>query len=149
MSGINVFSRPSWLNSRLRIVIVERVSGSCIEKISGHLEWASTTTKKLGPLIEPAKSTCIQDHGCSRYIQCVSKIRGGFFCASMQGMQLLTVFSMSVYVSPVNYAFIWLIPECPGYSCLRTVFLSVHGNYNTVCKHQTIINDIQRGIVTF
>ena len=88
----NVSGRLCWLNGRLRMVMVEWVSAIFIGKLFGHLEWASTTIRKLRPLIGPAKSTSIRGHGCSEYVQCESTIRDGFFCASMQGTQLLTVF---------------------------------------------------------
>ena len=65
LSEINVSGRSYWLNSHLRTVIIEQVSVFYIGKISGHLEWASTTTEKLRPMITPTKSTCTWDHGCS------------------------------------------------------------------------------------
>ena len=61
MSETNVSGRPCLLNSRLRTAIVEQVSAFCIGKISGRLNWSSTTTKKL--LIRPAKFTCNLDPG--------------------------------------------------------------------------------------
>ena len=119
------------------MVIVEWVSVFFIGKISGHLEWVSTTTRTFRLLIEPIKSTWISDHGCSGYVQCESTIRGGFFNASMQGTQLLTVFSMSEstlgqYTTLRAMAFIRLIPGCRECccrkcSCLRTAFLSFVG----------------------
>ena len=120
--------RLCWLNSSLRMVMVEWVFVFFIGKISAHLEWASTTTRKLRPLIGPAKSTCIRDHGCSGYVQCKSTVRGGFFCASMQGTQLLTVFLMSEstlgqYTTLWAMDFIWLILRCPECSYLRTAFV--------------------------
>ena len=64
--------------------------------------------------------------------QCESTIWGGFFCAWMQGTQLLTVFSMpestlGQYTTLRAIVFIQLIPGCPEYSCLRTAFLSFVG----------------------
>ena len=80
----------------------------------------------------PAKSTWTLDHGCSGYVQCESIIRGGFCCASMQGTQLLIVFSMSEsmlgqYIMLQAMAFIRLMPECPECNCLRTALLSFVG----------------------
>ena len=64
LSEANIFIWPCWLNSHLRMAIVERLSAICTGKISGHLEWTSTTTKTLQPLIGQAKSICIRNHGC-------------------------------------------------------------------------------------
>ena len=118
-----------------------------IRKISGPLEWASTPTRKLKPLIGPAKSICIWDLGCSGYVQCESTIRGGFFCASIQGIQLLTVFSMSEstlgqYITLRSMAFIQLIPGCPECNCLRTAFLSFVGTTtrSTSIRHSLMMD---------
>ena len=53
----NVSDRPCCLDNRLRTAIIEQASAFCIGKISGHLEWSSTTTKKIQPLIGREKST--------------------------------------------------------------------------------------------
>ena len=104
LSETNVSDRPCLLNSHLRMVIVEWVSVLFIGKISGHLEWASTTTRQLRPLIQPAKSMCIWDHACFGYVQCESTIREEFFCGSLQRIQLLTVFfNVKVHIRPVHY----------------------------------------------
>ena len=116
LSDISVCGRPCWLNNRLRILIAEGVSVFFVGKISSHLEWASTTTRKLRPFMGPAKSTSTHDYGCSEYVQCKSIINGGLFCASMQGTQLLIVFRMSEwmlgqYSMLWAMAFIWLIQD--------------------------------------
>ena len=67
------------------------------------------------------------------------------FCASMQGTQLLTVFSMSTlgqYTTLQAMAFIWLIPGCPKWSCLRTAFLSFKGTttWSTNIRHSLMMD---------
>ena len=65
LSEMYVSGRLCWLNSRLIMAIIEQVATFCIGKISSHLEWASTMTKKLPLFIGPTKSTCFRGHGCS------------------------------------------------------------------------------------
>ena len=77
-SESNVSSKSCWLNSRLRIVMIEWMSVFFSWKISGYLEWVSTTTRKLRPIIGHAKSTCIRNRGCSGYVQCETTIWGEF-----------------------------------------------------------------------
>ena len=77
LSETNISSRSCWLNSHLRMAIIEQVSAFCIGKISGYLEWVSTTTKKLPPLIGPAKSTCVHDHGYSGHLSWKTSVADG------------------------------------------------------------------------
>ena len=144
-------ARDISLRQAMLMVMVEWVSVFFIGKISRHLERAFTTIRKLRPLIGPAKSTCTLDHCCSGYVLYESTFCGWFSCTSMQGTQLLTVFSMSEstlgqYTTLRAMTFIRLIPGCPACSCLRTAFLSFVGTCCTpyIMDSPSSINTRQR-----
>ena len=130
LSKTDVSSRSRLLNRRLSSVMVKGVC--CIEKISGHLECAFTTTIKLRPSMGPAKFICTRDHGPYGSVQCESTIRGEFSCihawdAAFNCLFLMFMSTLGQYTTLQTMAFLWLIPGYLEWSCLKTAFLSLVG----------------------
>ena len=138
LSNTMVSGRP-WVADMLSSTLIgseELVDANVIT--SCRLRCKSNKSKKVNPLMGPAKSTCTRLHGLLVYGQSIEFFRGGYFVAKLILRLFLTKLSLSMpgqWAYLLAIGFIQFVLEWLALNCWKAPLLK-----DSLLKYQRKIN---------